>query len=559
MYVLLASGLQAREFDPVNDTTARVLELNQKADAALTHGQFARMLEYYLDCARLLEKRDVCDSLRMLGHYNLGRTMYYLNLKEEAMERLRSTFATARACKDAGLRQKSATSLGALHNELGHYDSARHYLDFALSLLDPRYDFAELSRTYSILAEVSLRTGSSVNEIGTYCRQARRFAERSGKPDLIGFAEIKFSFYSERLKDYRQAYEHLIEAEKYYRQAGSKSGIIYAVDRQAFVLSKLGRSEEVYRLLNTYNKLKDSVYRDEMAAQVAEMNARYETEKRARENMELAQVNELQSLQLDSERQKRITQVILFGGVIVLLGLASLFLLSRTRYRQRVEYQKKLTEEQRKLFQGVVDAEEKERKRIAQELHDGIGQLLSTAKLHASALEEELPDAVKPLARQSSSLIDQAVAEVRAVSHNLMPASLIRSGLKVAIENLAGQIHASNQLKVTCNVSGLDGHLSDSAEVILFRLVQELFNNALKHAEATSIGLDIGRSTDSLVIRFSDDGKGFNPQTAPSHNGLGLRNVYSRAGLLNGRIEITSAPGAGTLTVITIPVENSHG
>jgi signal transduction histidine kinase len=211
-----------------------------------------------------------------------------------------------------------------------------------------------------------------------------------------------------------------------------------------------------------------------------------------------------------------------------------------------------INEQRIQQFKAVIEATENERKRIAQDLHDGLGQLLSTAKLNVSSLEDSIVEDDRKQYENSMSLIDEACQEVRSISHNMMPSTLIRLGLLPAIKELADKINSAQQVRVEVTLEGFESRLNEEREIAIYRIVQEVLNNALKYAAATLIKIMLVKRADEVVVTINDNGKGFNTDNIAQSKGIGWRNVFSRVDMLGGHINVHSTEGKGTTVVVRL-------
>lgn len=240
-----------------------------------------------------------------------------------------------------------------------------------------------------------------------------------------------------------------------------------------------------------------------------------------------------------------------------ILGIAAVFgivQLSIRRVKQQAE-KRRLAEaaHQHALLEAAVDAQEKERKRIAADLHDDIQASLSAANLKLKMLARKTED--EPLLADSVDIVADSIQSVRRISRDLMPASLERRGLESALKELCRKIDGSGALKVVFNPTGEDLSLPPETALGVYRVIQELFANALKHAEATELNLSL--SVEGKVLRgsFTDNGKGFDQALiAANGGGLGLRNVESRMSLIHGTLTFKSTIGEGTQVVFSLPI-----
>jgi PAS domain S-box-containing protein len=212
------------------------------------------------------------------------------------------------------------------------------------------------------------------------------------------------------------------------------------------------------------------------------------------------------------------------------------------------------------VLRSFIQGQEDERHRIAQDLHDGVGHLLSIVKIGLSSFQENVqalaPERLDDF-QHFLRIYDQAVQEVRAVSHQLMPATLRKMGLKAALQDLATMLTLSGKIRVDVSLEALDTlttQLDNELETSVFRIVQELANNTVKYAQARTVSIQIINNGGSLLCIYEDDGIGFDVHNVP--RGLGLNNIYNRVLLLGGTAEFDSALGNGMVATIEIPVHS---
>lgn len=208
------------------------------------------------------------------------------------------------------------------------------------------------------------------------------------------------------------------------------------------------------------------------------------------------------------------------------------------------------------MIAAALDAQEKERFYIASELHDNVGQILTTCKL---LLEGEMQ---KENASQSLNYtyahLQQAIDEIRNISHRLNPAQLNEIGLVNALEELIKKVNMTGKISASLIIEKERPFvkLEPGISLTIFRIVQEQLNNIMKHADAKEISITLSHSNDALELEVIDDGRGFTASKSPS-KGLGLKNIYNRAELYNGKVVIQSSPGEGCTLSVFIPLQAS--
>jgi two-component system, NarL family, sensor kinase len=313
---------------------------------------------------------------------------------------------------------------------------------------------------------------------------------------------------------------------------------------------KQGRAAEALGYLEAYKVLADSLAGLEVAKNLDQLKIAYET-------AQTEQALRLSTLELREKTQQR---NLLLGGLALLLILGGgIFwsLRERLRHNRRLAQQEALLQEQRLLqlqqahrlenIKAMIEGEEKERLRIANDLHDSLGGLLTSAKAQLSPMR-----APSDSPQRAAELLDQAAAELRRISHGLMPRALSLLGLPGALEDLAAQIR-ENGLDCQLQLIGQSASLPATQAAMLFRIAQELVNNALKHAQARRILLQLIQHEGELCLIVEDDGRGFELEQARQLNTLGLGSLDSRVKYLHGDMDIDTAPGRGTEVTVRIP------
>lgn len=321
------------------------------------------------------------------------------------------------------------------------------------------------------------------------------------------------------------------------------------------VISKIYYAKQDYPKAQLFQLKSDSVQsileKEDLTNFEEELSTKYETEKKD---------NEIK-LQNAKIKQKNTLNYILTGSAVALLLI---LFLSYMNYNHRKKLQQQRISEletEKKLMatQSLLQGQEEERSRLAKDLHDGLGGLLSGVKLQLGAMKGNLilsEENGKSFDRALLKL-DESIDEMRRVAHNMMPESLLKSGLKQAILDYCDSISENQPFIINCELHGIDEKMSSATEVIIYRIIQELVNNAIKHSSATQILVQIFRHDNhEIFITVEDNGKGFDPEKTNLMKSAGMRNVQSRINYLKGTMDLKSEPGKGTSVFIECKEEN---
>ncbi len=244
--------------------------------------------------------------------------------------------------------------------------------------------------------------------------------------------------------------------------------------------------------------------------------------------------------------ETKIYAVILIAAAI--LGIiVAYFIITIIRYQRRnlILYKDKLEAE--------IATLENERKRIASDLHDELGPLLSAVKLHINCVESQDADS-RELIRKANMHIDTILTRIREISNNLMPQALLRKGLSVAIREFIDNLHSVHSLEIRFSYTD-DIAVKTDIEIHLYRIMLEIIQNTIKHAWASELKIECRKKNNKLIILAADNGCGFEHTGILKTNmGLGLKNIVSRVEIIKGDLYVDTAPGKGTQYIIEIPI-----
>ncbi len=209
-------------------------------------------------------------------------------------------------------------------------------------------------------------------------------------------------------------------------------------------------------------------------------------------------------------------------------------------------------------MRAIVDTQEKERARFAKDLHDGLGQVLTAASINLNIAQEELQvtDNSKGhhIFETIHGLLKQAIADTKTISHNITPHHLKDLGLVETIKDLGVKVNEATGAVVDLSMDIDRKGFDDEIDISLYRIVQELYNNSLKHGQASLINLNISLKDDAIKLKYSDNGSGFNySEVSQNVSGIGLKNIRSRVKALSGDLSIASEENCGFHVMVIIP------
>jgi two-component system, NarL family, sensor kinase len=321
---------------------------------------------------------------------------------------------------------------------------------------------------------------------------------------------------------------------------------------------KAGNINKAFEYQTQWMAVSDSMKKEKIQRQMSESEMKYQNERKAKEILQLQKDNAIQTLSL---QKKSTFNYLLIGslGVLLIIGF-----LGYRNFRNRQQLSKQQDELQRQQIRelekdrqliavdSMLKGQEEERRRLAKDLHDGLGGLLSGVKFSLNNMKDNLiitPDNMTVFER-SLDMLDTSIRELRRVAHNMMPEMLSKFGLDEAITEYISTINATKLVAVKYQSHGMSARIDKSAEIIIYRIIQELLNNIMKHSGATEAFVQLIKEEARLNIVVEDNGKGFEISQAVNTESAGLKNIQSRVDYLKGQLEIHSEPGKGTLVNI---------
>ncbi len=518
-----------------------------------------------------------------LLHHNIGRAQYFKGDYPSAAGRYFKAIAILEKSKYQLQLAEVYNSLAKLYRKTRDLPKAHHYYNLAMNLYKGAGDVAGTAMIFNEWGVV-YEYEENFKKAEEFYRNSLNINQKLNNPEGVGYALGNLSGVFTIQKKYEEAEKYLMQALTLrktmedsfdmaltyadlggtFSAAGKPKKAIEYFDSAIYLASKLKYAEllsasyysksKAFELLSDpasallylqkHKSIADSIFNSTKAKDVEELNLKYETGKK--ENKILQQELELRS------RNNTITIISL---IFIALAMVGYLMYRRNKRIKENEYLSGLQNEKIKSLQASIAAEEAERNRIAGQLHDGVGQLMSVVKMNLSAYAHSKnsgqADAVK--LNEITNLVDTACKEVRNVSHMMVPADLLGGNFPEALKKFLDKI-SSDGLYIHVTTSGFDNKPADDYEKALYRIIQECTNNVLKHAEANNLDITVNREHDQLSATLEDDGKGFDASENSSESeGVGLRSIRARLAALNGHFELSTKPGEGTMIAIWIP------
>ncbi len=485
---------------------------NQIARANFRLGEVKQNLNDYEGAIKNYEKSiEICKKYNYESVLNLNRFML-ARIYIEQFEDQSKAFVYQKEMVSSYRKMKDSTQLAGALNNTGwglvkniRFKEAKVYLEEAYKIahkVDNKYFLQSICNN---LTKVSL-SEKKFDLAKKYNDEAFKIAKELDNKDALTTATSDLAHYYFATHDFYNAFKNEYQINKIYGTTRSK------------------------QVMNS----------------VSDAEIKYQTE--IKEKMILEQ-----KLQISKQRNW------IFGviGIALVVLLCSLLLYSKRQAQQKAQFDAVKLRLQTEKTSAIVEAEERERIRLAKELHDGVGPMLSLAKFQLeNAMNQTKFNSIEQesLFQNTNTMIDDAAREIRTVSHDLMPNALLMQGLVSAIREFVNRLSLSGKVKVSLDVANLDERLPQLTETVLYRVLQELVGNVIKHSDATSVQIQLVRHENELTMIVEDNGKGFDTSQMPDFKGIGLKNIMSRIDFLNGKVNFDSSPNSGTTVIVEVPL-----
>lgn len=564
-YISFVENFRLKNFDTVTEVSGKALELARSNGDSISvaelkmhigvanyfTGKYDVAAKNYYEAVSILEKtndpsghreqklalvynelaklyRKIRDLEKALENYNKAEAIYrklkdlagiamimnesgvvfeYREEYNEAIRRYTASKDLAEKINDSLSVSYSLSNIAGVYVIKKKYDEAEKNLLKALDIRLNLGDSFAIALTWSDL-------GAAMNAKGDYTKAINYLTESNRMAEKIHYTELQSNNYNEL-------------ADASARQLDYKKALEYFQKRTA---------------------LRDSIFSIEKTKQIEELNARYQTIKKE-------QI-------IEQQHNRIVRQNFLFLGIAGLALMIALLAWSqyrRFKLRKEAQLKTEILKQQELATKAVIEAEEEERQRIARDLHDGVGQMMSAAKMNLSAFESGIKfntEEQKLSFEKIIHLVDDSCKEVRHVSHNMMPRVLLKDSLASAIQDFIDKIDKKT-LAIHLYTEGLDKRLDSNTETVLYRVIQECVNNVIRHSGATTLDISVIKDKEGISATIEDNGKGFDTTDKTKFEGIGLKNILTRVEYLKGTVEFDSAPGKGTAISLHVPVSAS--
>lgn len=536
---------QAKLSQKVQDPESIVASLINLGFTAFKSSKFEESLSYFLNALSKAEERNL--ELRQSQiHSGLGNVYQELNKLEDSRIHLRKTLAYGTKANDHNAIGNSLHNLGMTY-KVEEPDSAIYYYKKSLLSYQKTGNKDGIGLSAMNTGDALINDKRLTDALNYYLQAHKNYLSLGNRRRIID-SENRLAKAHFELGNYSKARSYMDDVLAYYDTNDELESSSKAYSLLSQISEKTGDINLALSSQRTHQLLKDSLNRLLYNKDVAEITTKYETEVKEAEIE-----NQKVIIQRKVDQNKSILISSILGGLFLIVGIFAL--LQRFKKNKKIAEQKEVMqsqkiqqlEKEKKILSmnAMIEGQEAERSRIAKDLHDGLGGLLSTVKAHFSNIQSEIQKIEKiNVYNRANELVDEACDEVRRISHNLMPGALRLEGLEAAVQHLGAEMNEAHPFSVNVETVSFDTRMEETKEVFVYRIIQEALNNIIKHAEAKRVLIQMSETTDEYHFIIEDDGKGFDPLQVES--GLGLKSIQSRVDFLKGKLDIDTRVGVGT-------------
>jgi two-component system, NarL family, sensor kinase len=533
---------QPEVYVKILNNIANILALTQKIDTAIY--LYNKVLKYYESTNNSIKVGKIL--------YNIGCLYDHANNREKSHE---YTLKALEILKRSGDREGTMLALLSLAIDAEYYNiNHEEALKYTEQVIELSINCNEMVYAKALLVSSACyaEQNNMSKAVSAINKAIEIYKKNNSRNGLIeGYRSMAECLIV--MKQYKKAKEYSLLTLKLTDTTNiPELQMIYSVLKQVYIFLNEPK-KAIYYSDKEIELLKQGLTED-WHEKIANAEASYQTEKKEKEIFKLQKEKQINELSI---KRKNLLIYALFITLSLLMSLAFLFYRYTHNKRIIAEQDNQLKQhkirelENEKILlatQSVLQGEEKERKRIANDLHDGLGGLLSGTKIAFTNMKNNvvLPDESVNVFNHALGMLESSITELRRVAHSMMPEALLNFGLKNALNDFCRGLDKSNPTHITFQFYGQFERVDSNLEINAYRIIQELVHNALKHASAKELVVQMLQEPDRLSFTVQDNGKGFDVKSLDTQKGLGLASVRSRMDFFKGRMEINSKSSVGT-------------
>jgi len=510
--------------------------------------RYDKAIQNYMTSLKILEEIEMYNGMGICLN-NLGNIYSDKKNYKKALEfYYRALEITIKTGNRITLSQ-GYNNIGMVYFYMGNFDSSYYYISRCVQINEAEDNKYDLTQNYNNLGEIFEFRHEYDSALICYSKSLN-LSKELNSPDGQIDSYLELGKLYGKTNQFAKAEKHLLESLKLAEGSGTSYSVALANNALSDLYKAYGDFKKAYSYFVAGSKMHDSIFSAESDERIADIEAKYRTEKKEEEITFLKEKTAL------LDKQSKANKLLFSGIIIILILIIVLVIISYRSYKHKQLAEKRKIQQnaERKVLDAVIETEYNERKRFAEDLHDGLGVLLSTTRLYINEIEDSDKHEQKSLIAQSNALLDDAIGNARNIANNIMPAALKNNGLEVAVKSFCDKINASGAISIKVQALNLKKHYKNTLEITIYRMLTEMVNNTLKHARATEISISLVQKNSKLFVYYKDNGTGFDYEKmiSSADKGMGLDNTISRIKSIGGSCDIVSSDGNGFFASIEV-------
>jgi len=522
-------------------------------------GNYATAIDNYTRCLKLKEETGDEFGIALLI-MNIAGSYCEQHSWEECIEYFRKALNLFEKFENNHGIAACLNGFGVAYEQQGMYNEAIKYLTECLEIRERIGDKQGIAMVLGNIGVAYKNQGNYLNAIN-YQNRSMQLNEEIGQRTGVATALHNLSLVYQKQNDYVNAIHYANSALEIAQDIGAVMETANAAESLWNAYKNLGNYKASLTMYELFIQMRDSIASNQNIKEFARFEFKYEYEKKAlADSLRTLADKETLALNHQVEIAQKETERNLYASAGLFLLFITFLFYQRKVNKNKLVLKEKEAAYQQELIYASINSQENERRRIARDLHDEVGAMLSTLKLQLGAVGKKLSatGATEDPTKPALSLVDETITNVRRISKDLLPPTLEEFGLAHALEDLADKVASASGIVINKDIQPLSKRLEVERELALYRVIQEMMNNALKHAEATEFDLAMHEKDGRLSLSFSDNGKGFEldaiKKSKAGKTGLGLKNLENRVGAAGGEMELVSSLGSGTKLAVWMPL-----
>jgi two-component system, NarL family, sensor kinase len=512
--------------------------------------EYSLALEQFFKAMVLLEQENDSNLIAITLN-NIGNIYFQSGDKDQAIQYYLKSLEIKEKTKNYKNLTSTLINLGSLYNSKGSHEKAVTYISRAIEMIEKESDSSVLSTAWNNLGTTYKQMGDLPKALEMNLKALAISKSKNIEWDIAYISNSIGEILLE-MKDHKKALPYILDGIEVSEKIQSQVLKLYSLRLMTVYYSLTGDFDKFLKTFRHFESLNDSIFSEENSRAVAEMQVIYRTGQKEKENA-------LQKLRIAKEVNLRNSFV--FISIIVLIMIAIIYRryhikrkintelerLVQMRTADLIKSHEQILRLNENLLTNTIETEERERRRFSEDLHDGLGPLLSTVKIHMELISarQNQPEEQNKLLQMAGDLIDDAIHSARDIANNLAPNILNDFGIAEAIQVYIEKINTMGALQINYLNNINKNRYPKKIELALYRICLELINNTMKHSGARSIVMSLSDTSDKLKLFYSDDGIGFDMKDPESlkNGGLGMTNIISRIMSINGKYSINTSRG----------------